>query len=71
MMLMCIHSQNNNVRQIGIRETRSANKFIFKTDARVGSKYENSPFYRGTRLWNKLEQNVQFSEDRWIFRGHI
>ena len=31
----------------------------------------NSPFYRGTKLWNKLNQDIQFSEDRWIFKGHI
>ena len=35
-------------------------KFMFKTEARVGKKYENSPFYRGTVLWNKLRRNSNF-----------
>ena len=69
--LMYNYSKNNNVRKIGVRETRGANKFVFRTDSKIGTKYMNSPFYRGTKLWNKLNQDIQFSENRWIFKGHI
>ena len=71
LMLMYLYSQHDNVRKICARETRSTNKFIFKTDTKVGTKYENSPFYKGTKLWNKLTRDVQFAENRWIFKGHL
>ena len=71
LMLMYIHSKNNNVRKIPGRETRNANKFTFKTAPKIGTKYGNSPFYRGTILWNKLERDVQLSENRWIFKGSL
>ena len=38
---------------------RNANKFIFKTDFKIGSKCENSPFYKGTKLWNVLNRDTQ------------
>ena len=71
LMLMYLYSQKDNVRKICARETRSTNKCIFKTDTKVGTKYENSPFYRGTKLWNILIRDVQFAENRWIFKGHL
>ena len=43
--------------------------FTFKTDSKIGTKYGNSPFYKGTILWNRLGCDVQLSEDRWIFKG--
>ena len=39
LMLMYIHSKNNNVRKIPGRETRNANKFTFKTALKIGTKY--------------------------------
>ena len=69
LMLMYIHSKNINVRKIPGRETRNANKFTFKSAPKIGTKYGNSPFYRGTILWNKLERDVQLSENSWIFKG--
>ena len=71
LMLMYLYSRKDNVQKICARETCSSNKFIFKTEIKVGTKYGNSLFYIGTKLWNILIRNVQFAEDRWVFKGHL
>ena len=68
---MYIYSKNNDARYIGERVTRNNRRFVFKTETRVGKKYENSPFYRGTVLWNKLKTEFQFSDNILLFKSHI
>ena len=58
--LMFNMSLDPNNRKIGPRTLRSNNKYIFKTDNKVGTKYQRSPFYQGTILWNELPKDVQF-----------
>ena len=70
-MLMYIYSLNDNVRYIGERQTRQADNVVFKTETKIGTKYKNSPFYRGTKLWSGLSRDVQFSENKWAFKTHI
>ena len=43
--LMYKLSKNDNNRKIGLRNTRQQEKFIFRTDSKVGTKYSNSPYY--------------------------
>ena len=62
LMLMCIYSKHDNVHYVGECPTCSANKFTCKTEYKLGTKYVNSPFYRGPKLWNKLTREVQCSE---------
>ena len=64
-------SKCENVRYIGERVTRANQSFVFKTETRIGSKYENSPFYRGTVFWNKLPKDTQFSEELSMFKMNI
>ena len=49
--------------------TRNNKKIVFKT--RIGTNYDNSPFYRGTKLWNKLSLNLQFSDDIFMFKTQL
>ena len=53
LILMYIYSKEDNVQLIPARNTHNANKFVFKTETKIGTKYENSPFYKGTKLWNE------------------
>ena len=69
--LMYIYSKEDNVQLIPVRNTRNANKFVFKTETKIGTKYENSPFYKGTKLWNGLTQDIQSADDKWIFKTHV
>ena len=61
--LMYIDSKNVNNRKICERDLRSAQKYIFKVDRKIGTKYQRSPFYVGTLLWNNLNATTQFARD--------
>ena len=67
--VMYIHSTNENVRLVRDRVTRNMDKFVFKTETRIGTQYENSPFYRGTTLWNMLSKELQFADDIHVFKS--
>ena len=41
------------------RNTRSAEKIIFKVPSKIRPIYEWSPYYIGTKLLNYLERDVQ------------
>ena len=69
--LMYHCSKHENVRKIGERVIRYNQKFVFKTETRIGSKYENSPFYKGTVLWNKLAKDTQFLGNIFMFKIEI
>ena len=49
---------DRNNRKIGERNLRSNAKYIFKTDNKVGTKYQRSAYYLGTLLWNDLPKDV-------------
>ena len=59
---MYIMSRDEKDRKVGVRDLRSNTKFIFKTDSKIGTKYQRSPYYQGTLLWNELPTPVQFAE---------
>ena len=67
--LMYKLSKNENNRKIGSRNTRQQDKYIIKTDTKVGTKYANSPYHKGTNLWNILTRETQFSENIFIFKN--
>ena len=62
---------NDHVQLIPARNTRNANKFVFKTETKIRTKYENSPFYKGTKLWNELTHDIQSADNKWIFKTHV
>ena len=66
--LMYIMSRDEKNRKIGVRDLRSNTKFIFKTDSKIGTKYQRSPYYQGTLLWNELPTSVQFAENVYEFK---
>ena len=44
---------------------------VFKVDAKIGKKYERSPYFIGTRLWNKLSKDIQNSENVYVFKNKV
>ena len=68
---MYIYSKNVAVRHVPARNTHTTDKFVFKVESKIGTKYENSPCYRGTKIWNSLLREVQFSDNKWVFKTHI
>ena len=65
------YSKNDANLKIPVRPTRSATKIVFKTPARCNHKYLNSPFYKGTRLWDTLDNNVQRARNLDEFVRHV
>ena len=55
-------------RKVGERNLRSNNKYIFKTDNKIGTKHQRSPYYQGTLLWNELPHDVQFANCVYEFK---
>ena len=48
--LMFIHARKGKSRSVTNVNTRSQTKYVFKTDTKIGKKYQKSPFYLGTIL---------------------
>ena len=59
--LMYLHSRNDNNLKVPVRLTRAVLKLNFKTATKCTTKYLNSPFYKGTLLWNQLNSIDQRS----------
>ena len=60
--IMYIQAQKGRSHAITNVNSRSQTKYVFKTVTKIGKKYEKSPYYLGTRLWNGLDQISQESE---------
>ena len=69
--LMYKMSKNNENRKAGNRRTRQYDKYVFRTDSKIGTKYAMSPFYKGTKLWDQLSRDVQFSDTILTFKNNI
>ena len=52
--LMFIHKFNHDVRRPVNRHTRGADRFKFKLERYNTVKYKNSPYYKGSELWDSL-----------------
>ena len=69
--LMYKLSKNADNRKIALRNTRQQEKYVFRTDVKIGTKYSNSPYYKGTKLWNTLTREIQFSDSMFKFKNHL
>ena len=68
---MYIHSLNRNNRKLCPRLLRNNNKYFFKIDSKIGTKYRNSPYCNGTLLWNDLPVNMQFADTVGVFKQKL
>ena len=46
-------------------------KYVFKIETKIGTKYANSPYYKGRLLWDKLTKEVQESDSIFLFKSAI
>ena len=69
--LMYKISKNNNNVVVPNRLTRRQMKTVFRIDRKIRTKYACSPYYKGTKLWDKLTKEEQDSETIFIFKNHI
>ena len=71
--VMYRHSRNHN-NLVTIRpdvELRSNNKLKFKLKTTQLTKVQNSPYYRGVSLWDRLPTNVQKATTKVKFKGYL
>ena len=57
-------------RRVTRANTLSQQKYVVKVDAKIGKKYERSPYYIGSRLWKKLGEDTQQSDNN-VFRNKV
>ena len=57
--LMFVRSKKVECLKIPARLLRGNSKVKFKLMSRCSTKYMNSPLYRGSELWDKLEECIQ------------
>ena len=69
--LMYIMSLDHHNRKIGPRNLRSNNNYVFKIDNKIGTKYQRSPYYQGTLLWNELSRDLQFADNIYDFKKRV
>ena len=60
--LMYSHKRDPENLRIPVRNTREANREIFKTERYQNYKYKNSPYYKGSELWKTLPVDLAVSE---------
>ena len=65
--LMYIHSKNQCNIKVPLRRTSAMNKKVFNRTTRCSGKYLNSPFYKGTLLWNALSPDLQKAGNVIVF----
>ena len=57
--------------KIPARDTRNAAKIVFKVPTRITPKYEKSPYYIGTKLWDELSIELQHATSVHVFKKEI
>ena len=69
--LMFIHKERHDVARIYQRCTRAAGVFAFVRERYNCIKYKNSPYYKGSVIWDTLPINVRNSMNLIEFKKHL
>ena len=69
--LMFIHHQRHNVRRPAPRATRNADRYKFHTERYNNVKYKNSPYFKGSELWDNLPRTTIDCENVFEFKRSL
>ena len=69
--LMYVISRERENIQVTHRNTRAADKVVFKVPNRIFPIYLHSPYYQGTNLWNTLTKDIQVKDPVFAFKKAI
>ena len=69
--IMHIQALKGNSRVVTNVNTRRQTKYVFKTDTKMGKKYQRSSFFLDTRLWDALDKETQDLPCRYAFKKKI
>ena len=62
------HKKYLNVRRVAHRVTRNADRFTFYTERYNKVKYKNSPYCKGSEMWNNLPNDTINCENIFEFK---
>ena len=69
--LMFIHKKNHNVQRPFNRATRGPDRYSFHLERYNNVKYKNSPYYKGSELWDTLPLNTINYDTLFDFKKHL
>ena len=69
--IMLNHVQKGESRSVTNVNTRSQTEYVFKTDVKMGRKYQNLPYFLGIRLWDSLDKSTQDLPFKFMFKRKI
>ena len=69
--LLYNYSKNGKYVKVTANRTRADAKIVFNIPDKCTTKFLNSPFYKGTQVWNLLPEHVQRSANTDVFIRHI
>ena len=65
------HKAKHAVQRIHRRATRTADRYKFQVERYNSVKYKNSPYNKGSELWDALPQNTIDSEGLFEFKKRL
>ena len=68
LMLMYKKSKDYTMHKVFPRNTRRSNRIVFKTDTYEGTLYKRSPYFVGSKLWDKLPMDVIEAPNIFVFK---
>ena len=71
LLLMYNHKSNNNVARLYNRNTRGADRYHFHLERYNTIKYRNSPYCKGTELWDMLRDSTIESDTLFMFKSNL
>ena len=69
--IMFIQSKKGKSRDVTNVNTRRQAKYVFRVETKMGKKYQKSPYFLGTRLWDALEKTTQDLPCKYAFKKYI
>ena len=69
--LMYIHTVHHDVQHTFCRATRGADRCKFEVERYNVIKYKNSPYYKGSELWDALARHIIDSTCLTEFKRHL
>ena len=71
LLLMYNHKARHNVRRPVVRLTRNAERYTFHTERYNNVKYKNSPYYKGSTIWDTLPRAIVDCDNVFEFKKSV
>ena len=69
--IMYSYARKGKSRSVTDVNTRRQAKYVFKVERKMGKKYQKSPYFLGTRLWDGLDKETQDLPCKFAYKKKI